>query len=147
MVDFDEFVAGTLRAQHMRARGAVYAAFLSLDANGDGRVSHLELEAALGAGAAEALAAADADGDGVVSYEEFAAAVAPEGEQDAQQQGGWRKALAALGGSVMNAAVGACMYDAVGKVRLAATRLLLAVSPHLPPEEVLKVALVKAREI
>ena len=46
----------------------------------------------------------------------------------------------------MNAAVGACMYDAVGKVRLAATRLLLAVAPHLPPEEVLKVALVKARE-
>ena len=75
-----------------------------------------------------------------------AAAAAPEGEQDAQQQGGWRKALAALGGSVMNAAVGACMYDAVGKVRLAATRLLLAVAPHLPPEEVLKVALVKARE-
>lgn len=79
-------------------------------------------------------------------WEEFAAAAAPEGEQDAQQQGGWRKALAALGGSVMNAAVGACMYDAVGKVRLAATRLLLAVAPHLPPEEVLKVALVKARE-
>ena len=80
-------------------------------------------------------------------WEESAAAAAPEGEQDAQQQGGWRKALAALGGSVMNAAVGACMYDAVGKVCLAATRLLLAVSPHLPPEEVLKVALVKAREI
>ncbi|EOD10209.1 hypothetical protein EMIHUDRAFT_215871 [Emiliania huxleyi CCMP1516] len=50
-------------------------------------------------------------------WEEFAAAAAPEGEQDAQQQGGWRKALAALGGSVMNAAVGACMYDAVGKAR------------------------------
>ena len=79
-------------------------------------------------------------------WEEFAAAAAPEGEQDAQQQGGWRKALAALAGSVMNAAVGACMYDAVGKVRLAATRLLLAIAPHLPPEEVLKVALVKARE-
>ena len=79
-------------------------------------------------------------------WEELAAAAAPEGEQDAQQQGGWRKALAALGGSVMNAAVGACMYDAVGKVRLAATASSSRVAPHLPPEEVLKVALVKARE-
>lgn len=54
--------------------------------------------------------------------------------------------LGRLGAVLMNSAVDACLYDGTGKVRLAATRLLLALCASLPQDEVLKLALVKARD-
>lgn len=54
--------------------------------------------------------------------------------------------LQRVGAALMNAAVDTVLYDSVGKVRRAGLRLLQEAAPHLPPGEVLKLALVKARD-
>ena len=47
---------------------------------------------------------------------------------------------------VVNTIVDTSVYDPIAKLRLAATRLALAIAPALDPQEVLKLALLKARD-
>jgi Arc/MetJ family transcription regulator len=54
--------------------------------------------------------------------------------------------LQRVGAALMNAAVDSVLFDSVGKVRRAGLRLLQEAAPHLPPDEVLKLALAKARD-
>eukprot|EP00928_Gymnodinium_smaydae_P012792 TRINITY_DN14667_c0_g1_i1.p1 TRINITY_DN14667_c0_g1~~TRINITY_DN14667_c0_g1_i1.p1 ORF type:complete len:522 (+),score=132.48 TRINITY_DN14667_c0_g1_i1:229-1566(+) len=86
-LDYTEFVAATIDQKTYMKRDICWAAFRTFDLDGDGKITHAELEQvlnsgnvqqALGAGKiAQMIKEVDVNGDGCIDFEEFCTMMAP----------------------------------------------------------------------